>query len=112
VQPHGRERGLRIVREFGRLARFHNVRAAIKLQFRDVDHFIHRDFRDRTDIRYMKKTLDTRLSREAYLALVEEVRKNGCIRMATPFDERSVDFLSSATSTSSSSRARTSMIGC
>lgn len=86
------ERGLRIVREFGRVARFHNVRAAIKLQFRDVDRFIHRDFRNRDDVRYIKKTRDTQMSREDYLLLVEEVRRNGCIRMATPFDEKSVDF--------------------
>lgn len=86
------ERGMRIVREFGRVARFHNVRAAIKLQFRDVDRFIHKEFRSRSDIRYIKKTLDTQLSRDDYLVLVEEVRRNGCIRMATPFDEKSVDF--------------------
>lgn len=85
------ERGQRIIREFGRVARYHNVRAAIKLQFRDIDTFIHRDFRDRTDIRYIKKTIDTRLAREEYAALVEEIRRNNCIRMATPFDERSVD---------------------
>jgi sialic acid synthase SpsE len=67
------------------------VRAAIKLQFRDVDNFIHRDFRDRSDIRYVKKTLDTRLTRDEHATLVESVRRNGCIRMATPFDEASVD---------------------
>ena len=87
-----RERGNRIVREFGRVARFHNVRAAIKFQFRDVDRFIHRDFRTRADVRYIKKTLDTQMSRDDYLLLVEEVRRNGCLRMATPFDEKSVDF--------------------
>ena len=41
--------------------RFNNVRAAIKLQFRDVDTFIHKDYLHRTDIRYIKKTLDTRM---------------------------------------------------
>ncbi len=85
------DRGVRIVREFGRVARYHNVRAAIKLQIRDVENFIHRDFRDRTDIRYIKKTLDTRLSKDDLARLAEEIRKNNCIRMATPFDEKSVD---------------------
>ena len=42
--------------------RYSNVRAAIKLQFRDVDSFVHKDFRDRKDIRYVKKTMETRLS--------------------------------------------------
>ncbi|MCK9283322.1 MAG: N-acetylneuraminate synthase family protein [Rhodocyclaceae bacterium] len=85
------ERGLRIVTDFSRIVRFNNVRAAIKLQFRDVDAFIHRDFRDRDDIRYIKKTLDTRLDRESYATLVQAIRKSGCIPMATPFDEKSVD---------------------
>jgi sialic acid synthase SpsE len=85
------ERGVRIIREFGRVARFHNIRAAIKLQLRDVDSFIHREFRERSDIRYVKKTLDTQLPPEAFAVLLEEVRRNSCIKMATPFDERSVE---------------------
>ncbi|HEX8835280.1 MAG TPA: N-acetylneuraminate synthase family protein [Abditibacteriaceae bacterium] len=84
-------RGLKIIKDFGKVVRYNGVRAAIKLQFRDVDSFIHKDFRDRSDIRYIKKTLDTRLSREELAALVEAVRRNNCVRMATPFDEASVD---------------------
>ena len=85
------DRGLRIVTDFARIVRFNNVRAAIKLQLRDVDAFIHRDFHHRNDIRYIKKTLDTRLEKDDYATLVQAVRKSGCIPMATPFDERSVD---------------------
>jgi len=85
------ERGLKIIREFSHVVRFNNVRAAIKLQFRDVDRFIHKDFVSRSDLRYVKKTLDTRLSDEEYATLVKAIREAGCIAMATPFDERSVD---------------------
>jgi N-acetylneuraminate synthase len=85
------ERGLKIVRDFGAVVRYHNVRAAIKLQFRDVDSFVHKDFRNRQDIRYIKKTIDTQLSRDDLATLVEAVRRQNCVRMATPFDERSVD---------------------
>jgi sialic acid synthase SpsE len=84
-------RGLRMVKEFSQVARYNNVRAAIKLQFRDVETFIHKDFRDRKDIRYIKKTMDTQLSRENFAVLVEAVHRASCIRMATPFDEKSVD---------------------
>ena len=84
-------RGLRIVKEFATVARYSNVRAAIKLQFRDVDYFIHKDFRKREDIRYIKKTIDTQMSKADYATLVEAVRRGDCIRMATPFDEASVD---------------------
>lgn len=85
------ERGLKIVDSFSKVVRFNNVRATIKLQFRDVDTFIHKDFKNRSDIRYIKKTMDTRLSKRDLATLVEAIRDAGCIPSATPFDEASVD---------------------
>ncbi len=85
------ERGLKIIRSFAQVVRFNNVRAAIKLQIRDVDSFIHSDFRDREDIRYIKKTISTRLKSDEIATLVKAVRSAGCMPMATPFDEASVD---------------------
>jgi len=85
------ERGMKIIDDFSKIVRFNNVRATIKLQFRDVDNFIHRDFRSRTDIRYIKKTLDTKLTKAHLGLMVEAIRKAGCIPSATPFDEASVD---------------------
>ena len=72
------ERGLQIVREHSRIVRFNNVRAAIKLQFRDVDSFVHQDFRDREDIRYVRRVLDTKLRKDDYEQLVVAIRKSGC----------------------------------
>lgn len=85
------DRGLKIISDYGKIVRFNNVRAAIKLQFRDVDSFIHKDFVGRTDIRYIQKTLDTKMSKSDYMTMVQAVRKNSCVTMATPFDETSVD---------------------
>src|ERR1700723_722492 len=85
------ERGLKIVRQHAQVVRFNNVRATIKLQFRDVDNFIHKDFRNRHDIRYIKKTIKTRLDREAYHTLVAAIKDAGCLTSATPFDETSVE---------------------
>ena len=84
-------RGARIITDYSKIVRFNNVRAAIKLQFRDVDNFIHKDFLKRDDIRYIKKTLDTKMSKEDLWKLVDLTRKGGCVTMATPFDETSVD---------------------
>src|ERR1700690_2841848 len=81
------QRGLKIISTYAQVVRFNNVRAAIKLQFRDVDSFIHHDFRKRDDIRYIKKTLDTRLEAADYAKLVQAIRGASCIPMATPFDE-------------------------
>jgi sialic acid synthase SpsE len=85
------ERGLRIIEQFSQVVRFNNVKAALKLQFRDVDNFIHREFLNRSDIRYIKKTLDTKMSKDQYKTLVNAIKNSGCIPMATPFDEASVD---------------------
>lgn len=85
------ERGLKIITDYSRIVRFNNVKAAIKLQFRDVDAFIHQEFRERRDIRYIAKTVDTRMEKKSYAMLVDAIRQGGCIPMATPFDERSVD---------------------
>ena len=85
------QRGLKIIKEFGTVVRYNDVHAAIKLQFRDVDTFIHKDFNTRDDIRYIKKTLETRLNREELAALVEAIRRSNCVRLVTPFDEKSVE---------------------
>jgi N-acetylneuraminate synthase len=82
---------VKIISSYAQVVRFNNVRAAIKLQIRDVENFIHKDFRSRTDVRYIKKTLDTQLSIEDYAQMVNTIRQASCVSMATPFDERSVD---------------------
>ena len=85
------ERGLKIIRDHGAVARYNNVKVAIKLQFRDVDGFIHPEFKGNTEMRYIKKTEDTKLSKAEFARLVEEIKNVGCIPMSTPFDETSVD---------------------
>lgn len=84
------DRGLKIISEFAQVVRFNNVRATIKLQIRDVERFVHRDFLLSNE-RYIQKTLKTRMSDENYAALVKAIRQAGCMPTATPFDERSVD---------------------
>lgn len=88
------DRGLKIIRDFATLARVNKVRTAIKLQFRDVDSFIHPSFKGFTDSRYIKKTEATKLSIDEFKLLIQEVSNCGCIPMATPFDEVSVELCS------------------
>lgn len=85
------ERGIKIIRDHATAVRYNNVKAAIKLQFRDVDDFIHPDFKGNQELRYIKKTESTKLSKEDFAKLVEEIRRSACIPMSTPFDESSVD---------------------
>lgn len=84
------ERGLKIIHEFSQIVRFNNIKASLKLQFRDVDTFIHKDFLTCDSIRYIKKTKDTKLTFDQYGILTKAVKDAGCLTMATPFDENSV----------------------
>lgn len=85
------ERGLKIINDFAAVVKSNGVNASVKLQFRNVDEFIHRDYRDYSDVRYIKKTLDTQMPWENLRAMVEAVRDAGMKTMVTPFDEVSVD---------------------
>jgi len=96
------ERGKKIVREFAKIVKNNKVKAAIKLQFRDVDSFVHKDFKNSgsgielTSLpkrsRYIQKTSKTKLSYDEMKELVEYIKKHNCIPMSTPFDEKSVDW--------------------
>ena len=96
------ERGKQIVREFAKVVKENKVKAAIKLQFRDTDNFIHKDFKnvgegaDLTTLpkrnRYIQKQARTKLSYEQFKELVIYIKKHDCIPMSTPFDEKSVDW--------------------
>ncbi len=100
-------RGLRIVREYAHIVKKNDIKAAIKLQIRDVESFIHKDYLPSVEVdrekdkeitnapgsssRYIKKTLTTKLSKEKFQKLVDEIKTHNMIVIATPFDEKSVD---------------------
>jgi sialic acid synthase SpsE/mannose-6-phosphate isomerase-like protein (cupin superfamily) len=84
---------LHIVQSLGVIARELGITAALKFQFRQLDSFIHPDYRDRKDIPHIPRFLSTRLGTEDYKALIREVRSQGMLVMCTPFDEESVDLI-------------------
>ncbi len=85
-------RGFKIIDEHSAIVRKHKLKVAIKLQIRDVDNFVHSDFKGNKTERYIKKTEKTKLSESDFVKLIEHIKSSGCIPMATPFDEKSVDF--------------------
>lgn len=82
-------RGKQIIKTFAEVVRRNNIKAAIKMQFRDVDSFIHKDYKGNEE-RYISKTEKTRLSFSDFCELTDLIVNEGCIPMATPFDEISV----------------------
>lgn len=84
------EHGLAVIRAFGTVCREFPFHFSFKLQYRDLDTFIHPAAKGRDDIKYVKRFSETRLSRKDFDRLVEEMRANGFMAMSTPFDEASV----------------------
>ncbi len=88
------EHGLAVIRAFGAVCReFPEFSFAFKLQYRDLDTFIHPAAQGRDDIKYVKRFSETRLTRADFDRLVAEMRANNFLTMATPFDEASVDLI-------------------
>jgi sialic acid synthase SpsE/D-lyxose ketol-isomerase len=85
------EHGLRVINEFCTLTKsYPEFSFAFKLQYRELDTFIHPDFKDRTDIKYIKRFSETRLDRAQTKRLVDAIKGHGVLAMCTPFDEPSV----------------------
>lgn len=87
------EHGKRIVRALGEVVRAHGVRAAVKLQFRDLDTFVHPEAHANGGNKHVQRFLETRLSRDDFAQLVAEIKREGLLTVCTPFDEPSVELI-------------------
>lgn len=79
-----------IVDEFSNLAKKFNLNAGIKLQFRNLDTFIHPNFKDRNDLKYIKRFNDTRLSKNEFTEIVNYIKSKNLLAITTPFDNESI----------------------
>lgn len=86
------EHGIDIIHEMGKIARKYNIKAAVKLQYRELDSFIHPDFKNRTDVKHIPRFMSTRLNYDQFSELVNAVREEGLVTMSTPFDETGVEW--------------------
>lgn len=68
------------------------VRGAIKFQFRNLDTYLsEQGIRDNG--KYVQRFMSTRLSKENFFGLVQHVKSEGLLAMATPFDEESISWV-------------------
>lgn len=87
------EHGLRIIREIHEASKEFPFNFGFKLQARDISTFIHPDYQSRTDIKYVKRFSETKLSEQDFKTLKDEIEKFGFVSICTPFDENSVDLI-------------------
>ncbi len=87
------EHGIRVIRSFGAVCRRYPFKFAFKLQYRELDSFIHPEMKGREDVPYIKRFEETRLTRVDFDQLLDVMREEGFMTMSTPFDEKSVDMI-------------------
>lgn len=85
------EHGLDIIRAMGKITRKYNIKAAVKLQYRDLETFIHPDYMNRNDVKHIPRFLGTRMEEQEFSTLVNAIKEEGMFSMSTPFDEASVN---------------------
>ncbi len=86
--------GVSLIKAFANVCqKYTQFKFAFKLQYRDLDTFIHPDYKSRMDIKYIKRFSETRLSKAEFEILVSEIRSNGFMTIATSFDEVSFEMI-------------------
>lgn len=87
------EHGKKIITEVSKICHEKKIKAGIKFQYRDLDTFIHPDYRNAVESKHIPRFLRTRLSNKEFKILVDEVKRAGLLVICTPFDEKSVDLV-------------------
>jgi len=85
--------GFRIIDEIAEYTKEFNFDFAFKLQYRQLDTFIHPDFYNRDDIKFVKRFRETRITKEQFFQIKNHITSKGFLAICTPFDEESVDII-------------------
>lgn len=88
------EHGLNIIRQIGNVCKqYSQFNYIFKFQYRDLNSLIHPDYKNRMDIKYIKRFSECAFTEEQFLILKQEIEKMGFYTACTPFDEKSVDLI-------------------
>jgi len=85
------EHGIRIVKELKTASEGFPFAFCVKLQYRDITSCIHPAYKDRFDLKYVKRFSETHLKWDEYRTLKDAIVEAGFLSMCTPWDENSVD---------------------
>jgi len=78
-----------IIDDFADLKDKHDLNVGLKVQFRNLDTFIHPDFK-KSDLKYVKRFNETRLEPDQFQTILEYAKSKGMKTVATPFDNESL----------------------
>ena len=84
--------GLSIIENFSSfVSEYKQFDFAMKFQLRNLDTFIHKDYRNDTNHKYIKRFIETKLTLDDFKQLKAVADDFGFITICTAFDESSVD---------------------
>jgi sialic acid synthase SpsE/mannose-6-phosphate isomerase-like protein (cupin superfamily) len=83
--------GLKIIAAMREVSQGFPFQFAVKLQYRDLDNYIHPDYQNRSDLKFVKRFSQTRLSWDEFRSLKEAISGAGFTAICTPSDEAAVD---------------------
>ncbi len=87
------EHGKQVIKEMEAVCADFPFNFAFKLQYRNLKTFIHPNFKNRQDIKYVKRFNDTELNANQLLELKKAIDDAGFISICTPFDDDSVSWI-------------------
>ena len=85
-----KKNALKLIDDAKSISRFHNIEFGFKLQFRDLNTFLHKKSKS-TGNKHVKRFIDTKLEKKDYLDICKYIKKKKFKLIITPFDEISVD---------------------
>jgi sialic acid synthase SpsE/mannose-6-phosphate isomerase-like protein (cupin superfamily) len=87
--------GLLMIDKFSSVAKKYGdcFEFGLKFQFRDLASFIHGDYKNKTDHKYVKRFTETALTVEQFEQLKRSAEDSGFKTLCTGFDEPSVDLI-------------------
>ncbi len=86
------EHGKLLIETFGKLAKKYGINAGMKLQFRNLPTFIHKDFKN-SDLKYVKRFNETALTESQFKILLDWMVFNELKTVVTPFDNESLPMI-------------------
>ena len=85
------DHGLLIIDEMAKIRDKYKINSAVKFQYRELDSFVHNDFKKRDDVKHIPRFMSTKISDEQFDIMISRLKELGIKSISTPFDEISVD---------------------
>ena len=82
--------GKALLNEISKITKKYDYKFLVKFQFRDLETFIHPDYKGNHEFKFVKRFEETYFSDDQWRETIDHAKSLGFGLMCTPFDENSV----------------------